>query len=74
MNFVLDLTVILQGVAIGGIGMVIKGIVSINRKLGAMNGRVGKIETWQEDHTKLDDERNNGVLNAISELRKRVQL
>lgn len=61
MNINIDLNTLILIVVGSLVTWVLKGITSINQKLSALNGRVGKSETWQEAHTKLDDERHGIV-------------
>lgn len=55
--------------AIAGVGVVswwglrriIDALDNIDKRLGQINGRVGKMETWQSMHEKTDDERHDQV-------------
>lgn len=48
-------------VAWWGLQRIIAALDEINRRLGQINGRVGKMETWQEMHERADDERHEQV-------------
>lgn len=57
MNFTVDLnTLILTGVG-GLVTWVLNGVSAIKKDLREINGRLGKVETWQVEHEKIDDER-----------------
>jgi len=58
MNFAIDLNTVLNGVVLLLAAAGVKGIVSLNQKVGAQNNRVGKLETWLEKHEKQDDLRH----------------
>jgi hypothetical protein len=40
-----------------GIRRIVESLDSIDSRLGTINGRVGKMETWQVMHERQDDER-----------------
>ena len=71
MNFDFNLGTFLSGLGVAGIGWVISIVRSMNTKLGIINGRVGKVETWQIAHDKQDDERHEETKTALSELKER---
>lgn len=45
-------------VAWWGLRRIIDALDKIDARLGQINGRVGKMETWQGMHEKQDDERH----------------
>lgn len=57
MEVTLNLNSILQGVTIILVVWGVKGIFSLDRKLNAQNGKLGKIETWMAGHEELDNVR-----------------
>ena len=71
MSFDFNLGTFLSGLGVAGIGWVISIMRSMNTKLGLMNGRVGRVETWQTAHDKQDDERHEETKVALSELKGR---
>lgn len=73
MNLVIDLNTLLTTVVGAFVVYGVKGIVAIDRKLSAQNGRLGKVETWLGSHEKLDDERHAAVVSNIHELRETIQ-
>ena len=38
---------------------ILKRVDDLNVKVNVTNGKVGRLETWQVQHEKLDDERTN---------------
>tara|TARA_Y100000310_G_C20702209_1_gene830952 strand:- start:541 stop:780 length:240 start_codon:yes stop_codon:yes gene_type:complete len=50
----LNLNTVLQTVIILLLAGGIKGIFAMNEKLNKMNGSIGKLWTWKEEHEKLD--------------------
>lgn len=48
-------------VAWWGLRRIIDALDNIDARLGQINGRVGKMETWQGMHEKQDDERHDLV-------------
>ncbi len=41
-------------------------------RIGAQNGRLGRMEEWRDSHEKLDDERHNSTNTAIDWLRNKA--
>ena len=72
MNLTLDLNAILQGVAILLIGIGATGIFSIKKKVNQICTTLGKIETWQTGHEKIDDERHQESKNNIASIWARI--
>lgn len=68
----IDLNTIVSGTAVAvisyGVISIKKEIKSLIEKVGLQNGRLGKIETWTDAHTKLDDERHTQVREDIATL------
>ena len=68
----IDLNTIVSGTAVAvisyGVISIKKEIKSLIEKVGLQNGRLGKIETWTDAHTKLDDERHAQVREGIAAL------
>ena len=58
-----DLNTILTGVAV-------IGIAAIFKQLYNLNGSVGRMKVWQEQHERQDDERHNTVM-ALLEMDRR---
>jgi hypothetical protein len=50
MNLMIDINTILEGIAV-------VGIVGIFGQLWRLNGSVGQMRVWMEQHEKIDDER-----------------
>lgn len=44
-----------------GIRRIVEALDNIDKRLGTISGRVGKMETWQEMHERQDDERHEQV-------------
>ena len=65
MNFTLDLNTLLQGIVLIICAAGVKGIFSIS-------ARLGKIETWQVGHEKIDDERHTETTKNITSLWDRL--
>lgn len=63
MHFQIDLNTILQSLAIAG-------IVGIFKQLWTMNGSIGRMKTWQEQHERQDDERHETVMALMNERRR----
>ena len=72
MNFTLDLNTLLQGIVILLCVAGVKGIFSLNNKVSTICARLGKIETWQIGHEKLDDERYGEATKGLSSLWERL--
>ena len=72
MNFTLDLNTLLQAIAIFLIIGGIKGIFSINAKVSTICTRLGKIETWQTGHEKIDDERHAEAKTGLASVWERL--
>jgi len=51
-----------------GVTVLHKGIKELNNKVGAQNGRLGKMETWMTGHEKIDDERHKQTQEGIANL------
>ena len=72
MNVNLDLNTILQGIAIlllvGGIKGLFNRLSALDTKLSKLNGTVGKLQTWREEHEKLDGAHQEVTKKNISEL------
>lgn len=71
MNLEFNLGTFLSGLGVAGIGWVLSIVRSMNTKLGVINGRVGRVETWQTAHDKQDDERHEETRVALSELKEK---
>ena len=65
MNFTLDLNTLLQGIVLIICAAGVKGIFSIY-------ARLGKIETWQVGHEKIDDERHTETIKNVASLWDRL--
>jgi len=63
-----NLSIFLSGLGVAGISWVISIVRVINTKVGLINGRVGKIETWAIAHDKQDDERHRELQDSLKEL------
>lgn len=59
MQFHIDLNTVLQSLAIAG-------IVGIFKQLWTMNGSMGRMKTWQEQHERQDDERHETVMGILN--------
>ncbi len=66
MNVTVDLQVILQGTILlafgGGLKMLLTSLGGIRDHLAELNGRTGKMEQWQIDHEKRDEDRFGKLL------------
>lgn len=51
-----------------GIRRIVESLDSIDKRLGQINGRVGKMETWQGMHERHDDERHEHIDKATDAL------
>lgn len=51
-----------------GIRRIVESLDSIDKRLGTINGRVGKMETWQWMHERQDDERHEHIDKATDAL------
>lgn len=51
-----------------GIRRIVESLDSIDKRLGTINGRVGKMETWQGMHERQDDERHEHIDKATDAL------
>ena len=72
MNFTLDLNTVLQGIVILLCVAGVKGIFSLNKKMNTICVRLGKIETWQIGHEKIDDERHTEATGSIKSIWDRL--
>ena len=72
MNFTLDLNTLLQGIVILLCVAGVKGIFSLNSKVSTICARLGKIETWQTGHEKIDDERHTETTKNITSIWDRL--
>jgi len=61
MNFTIDVNTILQGIILLAIGAGVRGIFSMNKKIGEMNGSVRELVVWKEEHEKKDSERFGSI-------------
>ena len=61
MNLAIDLNTILQGIILLAIGAGVRGIFSMNKKLGEMNGSIRELNIWKEEHEKNDTERFGSI-------------
>ena len=55
MNLIIDLNTILQGIILLAVGAGVKGIFSMNKKLGEMNGSIRELNIWKDGHEQKDD-------------------
>jgi|CXWL01.1.fsa_nt_gi hypothetical protein len=55
-------------VAWWGLKRIIDALDKIDARLGQINGRVGKMETWQGMHERQDDERHEHIDKATDAL------
>jgi hypothetical protein len=60
MNFSLDLGTLLNGTILAAVSAGIYGIVAIIKA-------VAKLQTWADEHAKLDDERHATIMVHLSE-------
>lgn len=63
MQFHIDLNTVLGSLTIAG-------IIGIFRLLWTMNGSMGRMKTWQEQHERQDDERHDMVMTMLNERRR----
>jgi hypothetical protein len=52
---IINLTNVLQGIILAAVIGVGRVLYSMNQHLALLNGRLGKMETWKEEHAKLED-------------------
>ena len=64
----IDANTILQGISIFLLIGGIKGIFSMNEKLNKMNGSLGKLWTWREEHEKLSGAKHDTMEKNITSL------
>jgi len=72
LNFTLDLNTLLQGIVILLCVAGVKGIFSLNSKVSTICARLGKIETWQTGHEKIDDERHTETTKSVTSIWDRL--
>ena len=72
MNFTLDLNTLLQGVVLIVVAAGLKGIFSINSKVTILCAKLGKMEVWQTGHEKIDDERQERMIETVGNIRDRI--
>ena len=46
------------------------GIAGIFKQLWNLNGSVGRMQVWQTQHEKIDDERHQTVMKLVEETRQ----
>lgn len=63
MQFHIDLNTVLGSLTIAG-------IIGIFKLLWTMNGSMGRMKTWQEQHEKHDDSRFENVMAMLNERRR----
>ena len=63
MQFHIDLNTVLGSLTIAG-------IIGIFKLLWTMNGSMGRMKTWQEQHERQDDERHDMVMTMLNERRR----
>ena len=51
----IDLVFILQGVLVVLVGAGVRGLFKINAHLAMLNGQIGKLKVWQEEHQRFDE-------------------
>ena len=68
MNINLDANTILQGISLFLLVAGIKGIFSMNEKLNKMNGSIGKLWLWREEHEKLSGAKHETMEKNITAL------
>ena len=60
----------------GVIGIMVKwaltGVRDINKKLGEMNGSIRGMKIWQEEHEKLDTQRESRVSDNFDSIRREL--
>lgn len=56
----IDIGTMLQAIAV-------LGIAAIFKQLWTLNGSVGKMKVWQEQHERQDDERHETVMHLLED-------
>lgn len=73
MNLIENLNTIIQGVILLAIGMGVKGIFSMNKRLGDMNGSVREIIVWKTEHEKKDAEHFQSMQDGFKAIWNKLQ-
>jgi len=68
MNPELNLSLLLQGLSIAILVWGVRGIFGMNKKLNQINGSIGKLWQWKEDHEKLDNTKFHEVDKKVETL------
>lgn len=55
------------------IGIGIKYLIDIREDVGKISGRIGKLETWKEDHSEIAKERDDKLHGRIHGLESRIK-
>lgn len=59
---------LLEAIILAGVGFMMKQQKAISDLLMAQNGRIGRLETWKDDHNKQDDERHAIITKELDKL------
>jgi|TARA_Y100000310_G_scaffold136910_1_gene135804 hypothetical protein len=64
----INLLEVVKVLVLPAVGYVWWEVRALGRQIAKQNSRLGKIETWREDHVKLVDERHKNQRAAIQNL------
>lgn len=70
MTVTIDLVFILQGVTVLLIGAGVRGLFAINRHLSELNGQVGQMKIWQQEHQHLDEAEFAALRRELDKIQK----
>ena len=72
MTITIDFVFILQGVTVLLIGAGVRGLFKISNHLSELNGQVGKMKIWQEEHQRLDETEFSALRRELDKVAKKT--
>ena len=72
MTITIDFVFILQGVTVLLIGAGVRGLFKISDHLSLLNGQVGKMKIWQEEHQRLDEAEFSALRRELDKVAKKA--
>ena len=73
MNFSIDLNTLLSGIILLVLGAGVKGLFVMKDGIARVHTKIGKVETWTEQHEKTDDYRFEAVAESLKTIEGRLK-
>ena len=70
MSITIDLIFILQSVTVLLVAAGVRGIFTLSQRINTMNGRIGKLEVWANEHEKYNVDAHEEIRREIGVLRQ----